>query len=196
MTDAAVSVASRPEPRPGRALVPSAVMATLLFVFTEAMLFAGLISAHAIVKAGAQAWPPLDQPRLPFAETLVNTAALLASGAIMVVAHVAFRRQRARAVAPLGIAVLLGTFFVGFQGREWLALIGEGLTLTSSPYGSFFYMIVGTHAVHAVAALAAMGWAWVRLRQDRLTAAQLGAVEVFWYFVVLVWPVLYVKVYL
>ncbi len=194
--DATMPAGARPEPRQSRTLVPSAVMAMLLFIFTEAMLFAGLISAHAIVKAGAQAWPPLNQPRLPFAETLINSAALLASGAILVVARFAFRTQPSRAVAPLGLAVLLGTFFVGFQGREWMSLIGEGLTLTSSPYGSFFYVIVGAHAVHALAALAAMGWAWVRLRQDRLTAVQLSAVEVFWYFVVLVWPVIYLKVYL
>ena len=46
------------------------------------------------------------------------------------------------------------------------------------------------------AALTAMVWAWVRLRGDDLTQAQFATVQVFWYFVVLVWPVLYWKVYL
>jgi cytochrome c oxidase subunit 3 len=92
--------------------------------------------------------------------------------------------------------VLLGAFFVTAQGRELIALIAEGLTITSSSYGGFFYLIIGTHAVHAVAAILALAWAWQRLRSGRLTAAQLGTVEVFWYFVVLVWPVLYVQVYL
>lgn len=179
-----------------RALLPSGVMGMLLFVFTEVMVFAGMISAHAIVKSGAQEWPPFGQPRLPLQSTMINTAALLLSGAALLYAHTAFKRRGGETSGALLGAALLGAFFVVFQGVEWVALIREGLTLRSSPYGSFFYLIVGTHAVHAVAALLALGWAWARLRGGRLTAEQLGTVSVFWYFVVLVWPVLYLKVYL
>lgn len=173
-------------------------MGMLLFVFTEVMLFSGMISAHTIVKSrsAGQMWPPFGQPRLPLEETALNTAALLASGLVLMFAHYAFRKEPRRALAPLAAAVLLGTFFVAFQGREWVALLGEGLTLTSSTYGAFFYLIVGTHGLHAVAAIAALAWAWWRLRGDRLTAAQFGAVQIFWYFVVLVWPFLYLRVYL
>jgi len=198
MATAAVPGGSRAEPGPRRKLVSDAVMGMLLFVFTEVMLFSGMISAHTIVKsrAAGQMWPPFGQPRLPAGETAVNTAALLASGIALLVAHFAFRKQPRRALAPMVAALLLGAFFVGFQGREWVALLGEGLTMTSSTYGAFFYLIVGTHGLHAVAALAALVWAWWRLRRDALTAAQFGAVQIFWYFVVLVWPVLYFRVYL
>ena len=177
-------------------VVPSGVMGMLLFVFTEAMLFAGLIAAHTIVKAAANEWPPVNQPRLPFAATMVNTAALLISGVFLVFAHVAYRRRADLAKTPLLVATLLGAFFVFFQGREWAALLAQGLTLTSSPYASFFYVIVGTHALHAIGALGGMAWAWQRLRAGRLTPSQLGTVEVFWYFVVLVWPMIYLRVYL
>jgi cytochrome c oxidase subunit 3 len=189
---------SRPEPHRGAKLVPDGVMGMLLFVFTEAMLFAGMVSAHTIVKsrAAGQMWPPFGQPRLPLGETAVNTAALLVSGIVLVFAHLAFRREAGRALIPLGVSVSLGAFFVVFQGVEWAALLSEGLTLTSSSYGSFFYLIIGTHAVHAIAAIACLTWAWMRLRRGRLTASQFGTVQVFWYFVVLVWPVLYLKVYL
>lgn len=193
-----MATAARPalDTAPRRTLMPSAVIGTLLFVFTEAMLFAGLISAHAIVKASAQEWPPAGQPRLPYAETMVNTAALLASGVLLVMAHLSYRKRAELAKVPLLLSLLLGSFFVLAQGREWVALLRQGLTVTSSTYGGFFYVIVGTHALHAVAAIAAMAWAWRRLTAGRLTAAQLGAVEIFWYFVVLVWPVLYLRVYL
>jgi len=187
-----------PEPRRPAKLIADGVLGTLLFVFTEAMLFAGMISAHAIVKsqAAGQMWPPFGQPRLPVERTAINTAALIASGVLLVFAHFAFRRSRRQALIPLLFSVLLGTFFVVFQGVEWAALLQEGLTLRSSSYGGFFYLIVGTHALHAVAAILCLAWAWLRLRRGLLTSAQLGAVEVFWYFVVLVWPVLYLKVYL
>jgi cytochrome c oxidase subunit 3 len=179
-------------------MLPDGVMGMLLFVFTEVMLFAGFISAHTIVKsrAAGQMWPPFGQPRLPLEETAVNTAALLASGLVLVFAHFAFRKRPRQARIPLLISLMLGLFFVGAQGREWVALLGDGLTLTSSTYGAFFYVIVGCHALHAAGAIAAMTWAWFRLNAGRLTSSQFATVQVFWYFVVLVWPVLYLKVYL
>lgn len=198
MKSAVLPVGSRSEPQPRRKLVSDGVMGMLLFVFTEVMVFAGLISAHTIVKSrsAGQMWPPFGQPRLPVEETAVNTAALLASGLVLVFAHYAFRKGAKRALVPMGIAVMLGTLFVAFQGREWAALLAEGLTLTSSAYGGFFYLIVGSHALHAVAALGCLAWAWFRLKAGRLTESQFDTVGVFWYFVVLVWPVLYLKVYL
>ena len=190
--------APRPEPRRGPKLVASGVMGMLMFTFTEAMLFAGLISAHAIVRArsAGQMWPPFGQPRLPVQQTAFNTGALLVSGIALVFAHLAYRRRARQALGPLAIAVLLGLFFVVFQGVEWAALLAQGLTMQSSSYGSFFYLIVGMHALHAIAAILCLTWAWFRLRRGKLSPAQLGTVEVFWYFVVLIWPLIYLKVYL
>lgn len=191
-------VASRGEPQPRRKLVSDGVMGMLLFTFTEIMLFAGLISAHTIVKsrAAGQMWPPFGQPRLPVAETAVNTTALVASGIALLLAHLWFARRPGRALVAMGAALILGVFFVGAQGREWVALLGEGLTMTSSTYGAFFYLIVGAHGLHALVAILAMAWGWLRLRARTLTSSQMGALAIFWYFVVLVWPILYLRVYL
>jgi cytochrome c oxidase subunit 3 len=188
----------RPAPARREPIVPNGVLGMLIFIFTEVMFFSGLISAHAIVRSNAagQMWPPFGQPRLPVQETAVNTAALLVSGIVLLIAWFAFRREPSRARIPLLLSILLGGFFVWFQGLEWAALLREGLTLQSSSYGGFFYLIVGSHAAHALAALAALIWSWFRLDKNRLTASQFATVAAFWYFVVLVWPVLYVKVYL
>jgi cytochrome c oxidase subunit 3 len=188
----------RPEPQQRPKLIADGVLGMLLFIFTEMMFFSGLISAHTIVRSqqAGQMWPPYGQPRLPVEETAVNTAALLVSGMVLVLAWFAHRREMSAARLPLLISIILGAFFVGFQGVEWAALISEGLTLTSSNYGGFFYLIVGSHAVHAVGALLALGWAFWRLDREQLTASQLATVSAFWYFVVLVWPVLYWRVYL
>ena len=188
----------RPAHKRREPLIPSGILGMLIFIFTEVMFFSGLISAHAIVKsqAAGQMWPPYGQPRLPVEETALNSLALLVSGVVLVLAWFAFRREKAAARIPLFLAMLLGIAFVGFQGVEWAALLAEGLTMQSSTYGAFFYLIVGTHAVHAVCALGGLAWAFRRLDQGKLTAEQLGTVSAFWYFVVLVWPVLYWTVYL
>ncbi len=191
-------IEQRPEPIRRAPLVSNGVLGMLIFIFTEVMFFAGLISAHSIVKSqvAGQLWPPYGQPRLPVEQTAFNTLALLASGVVLVLAWFAFRRQPGGARIPLLLSILLGGVFVGFQGMEWVALLAEGLTIQSSTYGGFFYLIVGAHGIHAVGALVALIWAYYELDQGRLRATQLATVSAFWYFVVLVWPVLYVQVYL
>lgn len=191
-------IEQRPAPVRREPAVPNGVLGMLIFIFTEVMFFSGLISAHAIVKsqsAGAM-WPPYGQPRLPIEQTAVNSLALLVSGVVLVLTWFAFRREEQGARIPLLLSIILGAIFVGFQGMEWVALLAEGLTMQSSAYGGFFYLIVGTHAVHAVGALLALGWAFWKLDQGELTGHQLATISVFWYFVVLVWPILYWKVYL
>jgi len=177
-------------------LVPSAVAGMLIFVFTELMVFAGLLSAFRIVRAGAVVWPPPGQPRLPIQATAFNTGVLVASGVALFLAQRIFFRDRTAARRPLLLAMLLGACFVLFQGFEWVRLVAQGLTLTSSTHGSFFYLIVGLHALHAVAALAVLVYTWRRLERGWLAQDQLAAAQVFWYFVVGLWPVLYGVVYL
>jgi cytochrome c oxidase subunit 3 len=176
-------------------LLPNGVLGMLIFVITEAMLFAGMISGFLIIKAHAAEWPPLGQPRLPVGETAFNTAALLASGIALILANRAFNVWPNRARTPLLASLALGTFFVVFQGFEWVRMIHQGLTMTSSSLGSFFYLIVGLHALHAMGAIGLLAYACVRLQRGWLTDSLFGATEVLWFFVVGVWPILFAVVY-
>ncbi|MEW5852077.1 MAG: cytochrome c oxidase subunit 3 [Myxococcota bacterium] len=178
-------------------VIANGVLGMLIFVIAEAMFFAGLISAFMIVRASAPGgiWPPSGQPRLPADETAFNTAMLLLSGVMLWVAHGRFRKSAGTARTPLLWAILLGASFVVLQGVEWVALIREGLTLTSSAHGGFFYLIVGMHAAHAVVALGVLSHVFAQLVRGRLHPATLWTAEVFWYFVVGLWPFLYLRVY-
>ncbi len=177
-------------------VLPNGVLGMLIFLLTEVMLFAGLISAFLIIRSQAIVWPPPGQPRLPVEETAVNTAALLASGIALYFARRVFRRDPTRALRPLGLSIALGLFFVVFQGFEWAALLGQGLTMQTSSMGSFFYLIIGIHALHAIAAIGLLVHVFLKLRQGWLSSGLLATSEVLWYFVVGVWPVLYLVVYL
>ena len=176
----------------------AAVYGMLIFVGTEVMFFAGLISAFVIARSHATGWPPVGQPRLPVLATALNTLVLLASGIALAAAgrSSATPFGRHRTLRHLTLAVGLGVLFVAVQGVEWARLLTYGLTMRSSQYGSFFYLIVGMHAAHAVAAIAALLHARLRLVRGTLGADAFAAVRVFWFFVVGVWPVLYVIVYL
>jgi len=180
---------------PRTPLVPNGVMGMLIFVFTELMLFGGFMSAFTIIKSGSSVWPPPGQPRLPFTETAFNTGLLLLSGAMLIWTRRVFRRDRAAAQRPMLVALALAASFVVLQGREWVALLAQGLTLTSSSLGSFFFMVIGLHATHVVIAIALLARAWRRLRRGWLASSQLATAEVFWYFVVGIWPMIYLVIY-
>ena len=176
--------------------LPNRVIAVTLVVITETMLFAGLISAHIrfVSDQVGAFWPPLDQPPLPVAETAVGSMALLLSGCALLWARLSYRAASRRAPSFLLAAFVLGAGFLGFQGIQWVGLIREGLDL-SSAYGAFFYLIVGLHSLHTAGTLVWLAEAWTRLRRGVLTPGHFAAVQVFWYFAVLIWPVIYFQVY-
>lgn len=185
-----------PPPRETRRAVPNEVLGTMIFILTEIMLFAGFISAFAIARSSSDAWPPPDQPVLPIQETALNTIALLLSGVVLSYAGRRFSAEPGSALRPMALSMLLGAFFVVFQGVEWVSLLSDGLRLTTSTHASFFYVIVGAHALHAVGGLAVLVTLFARLRAGTLTDGGFRAGRLFWYFVVLLWPVLYWQVYL
>jgi heme/copper-type cytochrome/quinol oxidase subunit 3 len=178
--------------------VPNAVLGTIVFVVAEIMFFAALISAHTIARASAMEgmWPPPGQPRLPLERTAINTAALILSGVLLWMANRFMRSDPKIGRRYLEGSIALGITFVSLQGVEWVRLLRQGLTLTSSAAGSFFYLIVGTHALHAVAAIGFLVWVYVRLRRGSLQPEIFTATQVFWYFVVALWPIIYLRVYL
>ena len=198
MTEAA-SAAGQSEIRRGPA-IPDGVAGMMIFVVCEIMMFAAFLSAYVIVKAGASNWPPSDQPRLPAASTALFSLCLLASGVFVFLANRASRSGGEESLKKtrrlLATGVILGAIFVLCQGREWMQLIHYGLTMVSSNYGAFFYTIIGAHALHAVGALVLWFFVLLPLWKGELKVGRFQAAQVLWYFIVLIWPVLYVYLYL
>ena len=179
-----------------RPVVPSAMLGMLVFIVTEVMFFAGFISAFTISKANAAMgmWPPPGQPMLPAAATALNTAVLLLSGVLLFLAYRRFRAGASSVGLYLG-AFGLGAAFVVLQGREWVSLLSQGMTMTSSTLGAFFYLIVGTHALHVAVCIVAMGFGLLRLKAGTMSREFYLATLCFWTFVVAAWPVIYFRVY-
>ena len=187
---------NRPVRKPA---IPNGVMGMAFFIAAEVMFFASFISAYMILRAGVPVWPPWGQPRLPVWSTGLNTLVLLASGILLGFAKRAFKAEDiAKAKKLFLAAALAGTAFLVIQGYEWVDLIHFGLTLTSSTYGGIFYVTIGVHALHAVSALAALLWLYPRIGkyEHKKVMVEFTVTQLFWYFVVLVWPILYVTVYL
>lgn len=197
MSSIALSPSHPKTPAPRKQVIPSSVLGVLIFVLSEMMFFGALISAYLIVKSGNIMWPPPDQPRLPLTLVAINTLFLIGSGILVYFSNKSLARgEEAAARKQLLLAIILGAIFVGVQGYEWVRMLGHGLTMTSSTYGSFFYMIIGCHALHVFVTLAVLINVYRKFANGTLKHSTFWGVQVFWYFVVGVWPILYCLVYL
>ena len=89
----------------------------LLFLATEAMFFAGLVSAYWVLRSQVFPWPPVGQPRLPILITGINTAILLLSGLALWRSQTALKKGcHLCVVGTIGLAALGGFLFLGIQG--------------------------------------------------------------------------------
>ncbi|MGV7750373.1 cytochrome c oxidase subunit 3, partial [Mycobacterium kansasii] len=83
--------------------------------------------------------------------------------------------------------------------NEYKTLIGEGLTLSSSVYGSVFYMATGFHGLHVMGGLVAFVFILARSRASKFTPAQATSaivVSYYWHFVDVVWIGLFAVIYI
>jgi heme/copper-type cytochrome/quinol oxidase subunit 3 len=188
-------------PRRAAPPIEHGMLAMAVFLATEVMLFAGLISAFIVLRAGADAWPPPGQPRLPVAATGANTAVLLLSAYTMQRSIGACRAGRGLAgLRWLAATTALGAAFLLVQGVEWIRLIRYGLTMSSSVYGSTFYTLIGCHGLHVLAAVVALAVVLGQAVRGTVTVPRtrrrLEVCRLYWSFVVGIWPILYVLVYL
>jgi heme/copper-type cytochrome/quinol oxidase subunit 3 len=192
-----VGGAARPRHGP---LGTNAVFGTLVFLAAETMLFAGLASAALVLRARMPAWPPADQPRLPLGLTTANLLLLLASGHLVGRGVAAARDGRpASALRWLLATAGTGAIFLALQGVEWIRLAEHGLRLGPAVHGGIFATLIGMHGLHVLGGLAvlvgvalAVERGWIEER----VPASVTAAGLYWRFVVLVWPVLWVLLYL
>ncbi|HSF05375.1 MAG TPA: cytochrome c oxidase subunit 3 [Methylomirabilota bacterium] len=185
---------------PRRTGIDNAILATMFLIAGEVMFFAGLVSAFWVLRLAAPVWPPPLQPRLPVEVTGVNTLVLLGSSLAVFAGVRALRAGwRGPALRRLQLAAGLGALFLFIQGYEWVRLIGFGLTMSSSAYGATFYTLIGVHGAHVLAALGWLTVTLVLLGRGGLPDGRMAAVRacaLYWHFVVMLWPILYVSVYL
>lgn len=176
-------------PAPRDPVVPGWLLAVLIVIGTEVMFFAALVSGHLVGRASGTAAVPW-QLQLPYGQTLLNMAALLASAVTM--RHAIQRVHLPRVSARwIGVTMGLGAAFVALQGMEWARLLHYGLTTHSGLYGAYFYLIVGAHGLHVVAGLLLLAAARFGNRREAFARGT----ATFWYFVVALWPVLWLIVY-
>ncbi len=131
---------------------------------------------------------------------LLNTLILLSSGVTVTIAHHALRAgHRKQLLLFLGLTVLLGVFFLFFQGEEYIHAYKElNLTLGSGIYGSTFFMLTGFHGAHVTLGTIMLAIIWLRCFKGHFSKDDHFAFEAvawYWHFVDVVWLGLFLFVY-
>jgi cytochrome c oxidase subunit 3 len=136
----------------------------------------------------------------PWGIPLLNTLLLLSSGVTITIAHHALRAgNRKLLLIFLGLTVLLGATFLGFQAHEYAeAYTHLNLTLGSGVYGSTFFMLTGFHGLHVTLGAIMLTVIWLRSAKGHFTKDHHFAFEAvawYWHFVDVVWLGLFMFVY-
>ncbi|MBS0455707.1 MAG: cytochrome c oxidase subunit 3 [Proteobacteria bacterium] len=131
---------------------------------------------------------------------LLNTMILLTSGVTVTLAHHFLRAgRRGQLLLWLGLTVLLGATFLGFQVHEYIeAYTKNNLTLDTGIYGSTFFMLTGFHGLHVTLGAIMLSVIWLRCLRGHFNKDHHFAFEAvawYWHFVDVVWLGLFVFVY-
>ena len=176
-----------------------------LFLVTDAMSFAGLLLAYAVLRA-TQDWPNPVEALGGVGLSGFMTFLLICSSVSMVLSIDACKqRDRKKILFWLGMTILGGLTFLGLQAYEYTHLMHEmGMTFNSYAHGnglfsSTFFAITGFHGLHVLTGtLYLIGIFKLALdgRFDNGDYNLLEIVGLFWHFVDLVWILVFTFVYL
>ena len=97
------------------------------------------------------------------------------------------------------LTYFMGAVFIAGQVTEYASLVQEDVTISSSAYGSMFYLTTGFHGIHVtgglVAFLLVLGRTYIARRFTHEQAVSAIVVS-YWHFVDVVWIGLFATIYL
>lgn len=176
--------------------INTAIVAMVLFITSEAMVFGALFAAYFFIRAQAASWPPPGAETLARAYPTVNTIILLLSGVTMHLAHMAIRRDDRRLFLRLTVVtILLGAAFISGQGWEYAHV---GFSPEDGTFGTTFFTMTGLHGAHVILGLGLLVLVAMRGLLGDFTGRRHLLVEassMYWHFVDIVWVFLFAILY-
>ena len=186
---------------------------TIVWLSSELMFFAALFAMYFTTRSvqGPVIWGQgVEMLNIPFS-ALNTTVLVLSSVTCQFGVFAAERFQNARTGSLLqlskwgmrewfALTFVMGAFFIGGQVYEYAELVHEGLTISSSAYGSVFYLATGFHGLHVTGGLIAFLIVMIRVSKARRfghsQATTAIVVSYYWHFVDIVWIALFSAIYL
>jgi cytochrome c oxidase subunit 3 len=174
---------------------------TIVWLASELMFFAALFAMYFTHRSvNAAQWPEFTEMlNIPFAS--INTFILVASSVTCQLGVFAAEKADAKGMRLwFIITFIMGSVFIGGQIYEYAELVREGLTLSSSSYGSVFYLTTGFHGLHVTGGLVAflfvIATSYAGKVYTHSKATRAIVVSYYWHFVDVVWIALFAMIYI
>ena len=194
------SVADHAHPEHESTGIDNRKLGMWLFLSSEFLFFGALITNYLLYsnRSGFEGIYPAEIYDIPF--TSVSSFVLLMSSLTMVLAHNALERGDQDGTRTwLFATAALGAVFLGGQVFEFTEFIQLGMTLSSNPAASAFYLLTGFHGTHVAIGVIMLLSLWGISRRQGLSekhGMNLELVGLYWHFVDIIWIVIFTVVYL
>ncbi len=175
---------------------------TIVWLASELMFFAALFAMYFTVRSVSPGLWETEPELLNIPFSTLNTIVLVSSSiTCQMGVFAAEKGDVVRLRLWFVTTFLMGAFFIGGQVAEYATLAGDdGLTLSSNPYGSVFYLTTGFHGLHVTGGLLAfllvLGRTFTTKRFTHGHATSAIVVSYYWHFVDVVWIGLFATIYL
>lgn len=174
-------------------------LAIWIFIGSECLFFASLISTYVIYR-GQSKVGPFPSDILEIGLVTFGTALLLFSSFFVVLALNGLQHgKRGQFLTFLGLTILCGLFFVGMQVYEFTHFVEKGLTIHTNLFGASFFTLTGFHGTHVSVGVLWLTTLFIQGLRGKLTpekALNLEIAALYWHFVDVVWIVIFPVVYL
>jgi cytochrome c oxidase subunit 3 len=218
VTTATLPQRTGPAPAVGRP--NSTQIGTLVWLSSELMFFAGLFAMYFTLHAMVPDTFVAGEEHFTHDFAIANTIILVLSSVTCQIGVMAaegslpwakgeFRKGRTGSIFNIAgwgviewytLTFLMGSIFVSGQAFEYTELAEAGVSLSSSPFGSVFYLATGFHGLHVIGGLFAFLFVLARAfsakeftQHEKISAI---CISYYWHFVDVVWIGLFFVVYL
>ncbi|HEY7815072.1 MAG TPA: heme-copper oxidase subunit III [Nakamurella sp.] len=173
----------------------------IVWLASELMFFAGLFGVYFTIRAQYEGEFPPPPTELDIGYALVFTIILVASSFTCQWGVFAAERGDVFALRRWYIiSLIMGTIFLLGQANEFRTLVTQhDTTLSSSAYGTAFYLTTGFHGLHVLGGLIAFVLLIGKTKISKFTPAQATSaivVSYYWHFVDIIWIGLFVTIYI
>ena len=217
----AVATASLAESPTGHTTVnrPNMVqVGTIVWLASELMFFAGLFAIYFTIRAVQPGLWESEPAKLNIPFSFANTVNLVLSSVWCQMGVFAAERFQPSALGAWWkpwtrrdglrnwgmrewyvLTYIAGALFVSGQIYEYANLVTDHLTISSSGYGSAFYLTTGFHGLHVTGGLIAflfiIGRSFAAKRFGHAEATSAIVTSYYWHFVDVVWIGLFIVIY-
>ncbi|MNI22256.1 Cytochrome bo(3) ubiquinol oxidase subunit 3 [compost metagenome] len=170
-----------------------------LFLISDCIMFGTLFATYIVLRFSTNGGPTADELfQMPgvIAETFILLTSSFTSG----IAVLQMQKGNVKGLITwLLVTVLLGAAFITLEITEFVHLVGEGASITTSAYWSAFYALVGAHGLHVSLGLIWMIGIIIQLSRHgitNVTKRKVTVVSLYWHFLDVIWIFVFTIVYL